>query len=695
MIKIPDEIKALFKKDNVPKNIRIHFPNGEHEDITNENVIEESMVFTESICSQENLKFGLCESNVLQLETVGVGNIKGCTIEVDLEVAYNLPDVKYTAFDSYETTDETATVVKTIEGLQKEIAIGIVVPSSMQPNYTCKIQIENQDTGETTTTYEYLNHSATIKKLCGSGKRVVTIYLYNLEATVESISLVAESGFYPVPLGTFIVDSCTKQYRANRRYVVAYSQNLNDDETMPISELEQIKRECFTVKDVDYDYNLLYNVFANVPNMDRDVYLERSDVELPFNTYSWEGYYWDSETGRQATVEITSRNFTFYNNGNESGFNAGTELEPDALYAFIYGKRDGCDASIQRINELCEKGNFSSETGAKLEYIDKNTVLGIRHPYIEFYKHHYTKGFCCSEKLPYENNQIIYPYIAGMLDGSNKVRFTVRIPSILTLVWDDTHETERLQLYQTTDGYKYVVKDDAFNVRMSHKRTLDTEYGVHYHMYEEIPISELTSAFAEMNGVFGRSNRYGEVEFIGINKKFNYLYPSETLYPSDSLFPNGSEEMATATHYLSLWTDDYEVQPFGRVVVKYKDSEGEYQTYVHEFDAEAKNTYYMEDNYFLLNSVHTEEEVIEILNTYFVPNIKGITYVPAELSMKGLPHIEAGDVLSVLTREGGFELFVFRRTMTGIKGLIDDIEAKGDEINKSRMSGITQKGVYA
>ena len=282
-----------------------------------------------------------------------------------------------------------------------------------------------------------------------------------------------------------------------------------------------------------------------------------------------------------------------------------------------------------------------------------------------------------------------------MLDGSNKVRFTVRIPSSITLVWDDTHETEKLWLYKTTDGYKYVVKDDSFNVRLSHKRTLDEQGGVHYHMYEEIPISELTSAFAEINGVFGRSNRYGEVEFIGINDKFA-LYPSEDLYPSENLYPNEGEfgEIANATHYLTLWTDDYEVQPFGRVVVKYKDKEGEYQTYVHEFDADAKNTYYMEDNYFLLNSVHTEEEIVEILDTYFVPNITGISYVPAELSMKGLPHIEAGDVLSVLTKEGGIELFVFRRTMTGIKALIDDIEAKGDEVNKSRMSGITQKGVY-
>jgi len=86
MINIPEEVKELLKADGTRKNFRVHFPNGERGDITNENITEESVTLTESICSEEKLKFGLCESPVLEFETFGVGKIKGCTIEASLEI---------------------------------------------------------------------------------------------------------------------------------------------------------------------------------------------------------------------------------------------------------------------------------------------------------------------------------------------------------------------------------------------------------------------------------------------------------------------------------------------------------------------------------------------------------------------------------------------------------------------------------
>lgn len=81
MLNIPEVVKELLKQDGVKKNFRVHFPNGEHEDITNENLVSESVKFTESLCSQSDLKFGLCESSQLTFETFGIDNISGCTID--------------------------------------------------------------------------------------------------------------------------------------------------------------------------------------------------------------------------------------------------------------------------------------------------------------------------------------------------------------------------------------------------------------------------------------------------------------------------------------------------------------------------------------------------------------------------------------------------------------------------------------
>ena len=86
MLNVPDEIKELLHRDNCLKNIRIHFPNGERADICNDQIVFNSVKFTESLCSQNTLKFGLCEASVFECEVVGVSNVKGATIEVSCEI---------------------------------------------------------------------------------------------------------------------------------------------------------------------------------------------------------------------------------------------------------------------------------------------------------------------------------------------------------------------------------------------------------------------------------------------------------------------------------------------------------------------------------------------------------------------------------------------------------------------------------
>lgn len=92
MIIIPKVIKDKLDRDNAKFNVRISFPNGERTDICNNMIVNGTTKFTESLCSQDELKFGLCESPQFECETVGVGNIKGCLIDVAYEVICT-PDV--------------------------------------------------------------------------------------------------------------------------------------------------------------------------------------------------------------------------------------------------------------------------------------------------------------------------------------------------------------------------------------------------------------------------------------------------------------------------------------------------------------------------------------------------------------------------------------------------------------------------
>ena len=86
MVTIPDEVKALFSSDTVHKNFHVTFPNGETTDLNNEDVISESVKFTESLCSQQYFKFGLAEASQIEFTAVGIPNVRGAYIECAIEI---------------------------------------------------------------------------------------------------------------------------------------------------------------------------------------------------------------------------------------------------------------------------------------------------------------------------------------------------------------------------------------------------------------------------------------------------------------------------------------------------------------------------------------------------------------------------------------------------------------------------------
>lgn len=86
MLTVPAQIQTLFKTDGIRKNFRVHFPNGENTDLTNSDIVQESVTFTESVCSRSNFQFGLSERSQIEFECVGVQNIYGITIECGIEI---------------------------------------------------------------------------------------------------------------------------------------------------------------------------------------------------------------------------------------------------------------------------------------------------------------------------------------------------------------------------------------------------------------------------------------------------------------------------------------------------------------------------------------------------------------------------------------------------------------------------------
>ena len=77
MIEVSEALKTAYKKDSVHKNLVIRFLDGSLPDITNGNIIAESMELDEILCDEEQIKFGLCNASTFSVQVANVNiNIK-------------------------------------------------------------------------------------------------------------------------------------------------------------------------------------------------------------------------------------------------------------------------------------------------------------------------------------------------------------------------------------------------------------------------------------------------------------------------------------------------------------------------------------------------------------------------------------------------------------------------------------------
>ncbi len=96
MLTIPAAVITALKTDGIKKNIVVHFPNAEHADLTNSDILDSSFNFSESVSSADTLKFGAAEASSVSFECANIPNIYGATIEVSVVVdpdslAYSIP----------------------------------------------------------------------------------------------------------------------------------------------------------------------------------------------------------------------------------------------------------------------------------------------------------------------------------------------------------------------------------------------------------------------------------------------------------------------------------------------------------------------------------------------------------------------------------------------------------------------------
>lgn len=183
---------------------------------------------------------------------------------------------------------------------------------------------------------------------------------------------------------------------------------------------------------------------------------------------------------------------------------------------------------------------------------------------------------------------------------------------------------------------------------------------------------KIIRAICQINGRFGRINRAGSFEYVHLVEGTEALYPREDLFPDDDIYPadeNALDQIAKA-YYSKISFENYQVSPITKVQLVNKDGQ------IQSTAGNGSNAFTVESNPLIwgkstaqLNSV-----ALNLLNT-----VKGLWYVPSEVSSVGLPYVECGDFVLMAARRSIVRAYVLSRILKGIQALTDDYSAPGDK----------------
>lgn len=718
MLVVPDKVKELFKADSVIKNFRISFPNGEHPDITNDQIVYESVVLTESICSQDTFRFGLAESPVLEFEAVGIQNIKDCEINAFLELDYSNYIIK--APIAPRKIEQTTT--EFIFNYGERFAVEIVGDVYFV-YYSVKDQTGRQigggsktissdsdkfifmDYGTSTITCDFIVYNK------NPGDKPAQLFTYMI-----SDDVVFDSGkwYYRLPYGYFIVSECTRVNVNYGRYKITaygkYGAGADHPFISPLMryKLDHIRSESSfaantrmnleLLPEVDQDLNLIgrqdeytysetsFKSGECFINTDVDVFskggsrLGQLQLEVAFLKI---GDFTEAKTALYVEADRSVRysihqaySYEYKRTGDESD----TYLEPpDLLGTFYY-----------HFN-----GNLTENSGAKIDTVkitssDSSYVYPRMFFFDEeadgYYVPEYTSGIPFEpiayqlDVAPWDEygaiNTAIYVVksFGYSVDGQYRkiddvfgnVRFLkINIPDSYYKIWIDYDLTETK--YNTNTG------------------SMETGYAPDIASDNVQNYPQIVSAYLELLAYVCKSTRYNGTELINFSV-YPGLFPSLTLYPSADLYPERIGEHVNVAEYESLEWEDVKLKKIGRVVFNLQgDTSTNYSIdTVDDYNDEDYYTYDMTDNYILSNNnlapvtaKITPRSIESDMLPNFIDHIAGASFQNCTITMKGLPYLEIGDRLSVLTKDGDeVQMIIMRRTLSGINHLVDTIECK-------------------
>lgn len=637
MINIPNNIRQLCEKDTCRKNFRVHFVNGEHDDLTNENIVTESVSLTESICSGE-LQFGMCESSILSFDCDLSENFKGSEILAQIEI---------------DISSESAAFI--------------------------------EEYGQTSDDVDF--------------------------------------PFYPIFYGDFIVKDC-KKAKNGLRHVEAYTQLLGDDKvtsTGTVSFVEyglsnfEIAKMGYPSNNVPYEFDFLKFLVNNLQNYDTNQFA--MDESIPLVVTDDEGVIIKSNTKKQylfsflintegVNTDVSDMNLYYYDFSNFENFYPITfdEFRDEVMSTaepLISGETfSESEISIlnEKLSELYNKyfnrkaGGIKNEIFRKDGRYSKPVVDGIDSDDESTYDSFYAlKGY-------------LYPYINTGVSGS--VRF-----GACTGI--------QVQVSPVSGGGVYfrdikatmspIVKkcNTGLSARLSFPRSKSQKFGKtqqyaldYINLFNEgvtvtkkdksgntvtttykFSFRDMVEAYAEINALFGmywrrsRSFSFDGLTFPDKSKTVGSIKVGDALGV-------GTKYIMSMSNIEEVYFDDELTKPYGKVVCTCSPSDVgtemtlEYELVDTDFSSDDYLVYDISSNYYISTYRPTQAEIFDYMIT-IGDVLRNIRYMPCELTVKGLPFIEAGDWIEFETKDGTMITNVLKQTIRGVQNLMTSIESEG------------------
>ena len=197
---------------------------------------------------------------------------------------------------------------------------------------------------------------------------------------------------------------------------------------------------------------------------------------------------------------------------------------------------------------------------------------------------------------------------------------------------------------------------------------------------EILSMQDILKCIAELNGVFphiGKNGKLNWVKLDGGNIFDTTLYPSTDLYPGSETYPcpgySGTyidiykdqykEDSLVWSNYISLPADGIQIRgESGETVYYYREDE-------------SINPYTIIGNFLFYGLTQAQYRVI---SERLYEQIKGIFYVPYQITKMEDPCLEVGDRVCINTQEEGKVIsYIFSKRTTGLRVGFEDIQTNG------------------